>query len=94
MLEQEINLSIKTKASKQLYMRMWWSDNEPADENNPGCIGITIFDEHMLELDGGELDYTDESIELRDMIEDCLEFMDIDADSVKETHMWKVNKKG
>lgn len=94
MLEHELNLRLTLSNGNINYFRMWWSDNPPADENNPGCIGMSVFDEHMLEIDGGELDYENDSTELRDMISKCIDFMDLDVVEIKETSMWKVFKKG
>ena len=93
MLEQELNLKLILGDDTIRYFRMWWSDNPPANEENPGCISVSIFDEHMRELDGGELDYTSYDTELRDMIEECIDFMELDVKSISETQMWKVSKK-
>ena len=48
----------------------------------------------MKEIDGGELDYFDDNISLRDMLIKCLDFMNIEAENIEETNIWKVNRKG
>ena len=60
-------------------MKIWFSDNPPADDENVGCIGISIYNEDLKEIDGGELDYIDYSVELKDMITECAKFMDLDV---------------
>ena len=73
------------------YLKIWFSDNEPSDENNPGCIGIDVYDSSMKEIDGGELDYEDENIELKDMINDVLDFMkfkDVKSTTEIESPIW------
>lgn len=85
-----IGFRVETEDNKILYMKIWFSNNPPADSNNPGCIGIQIYDEHMRELDGGELDYKDENVLLYDTYKDCLEFMDIKVKSIKSTKFLKM----
>lgn len=83
--EDELDIAITTKDDNKLYMKMWFSSNPPAEPENPGCIGITVYDSHMREIDGGELDYEADNVKLRDKILDCAELMGIDVKSVKET---------
>lgn len=72
-----------TESDDTRYIKIWFSDNPPADENNPGCIGIDLYNEKLELLDGGELDYTSEDINLSDMINDCIEFMGLYPKSVE-----------
>lgn len=102
MMENQLYYSILDENNKQLYMKIWWSDNFPANEDNLGCIDIMIFDEHMRLLDTGEMDYNTADDTLRDFASDCLEFMNINAIDIKETNVWScfnrqdcpINKKG
>ena len=41
----------------------------------------------LKEIDGGELDYKGNDIKLIDMIDECIEFMDIKASTVKVTNI-------
>ena len=75
----ELNLSLSLYGGGHKYMKIWFSDNPPADDENVGCIGISIYNEDLKEIDGGELDYIDYSVELKDMIKECAKFMDLDV---------------
>lgn len=81
---------IITMDGAKLYIKIWFSDNPPASNDNPGCIGIQLYDSHMKEIDGGELDYESEDVKLEDMINDCIDFMEIKAIEVKPTKMLKL----
>lgn len=87
--EDSLELHVKTgdrKNCKEYYVRIEYSTNEPCDSNNAGCVNIEKYDSHMRLLDSGELDYTDENTELKDIMFDCFEFMDIkNAYEVSET---------
>lgn len=85
--EQELNLSIKTYDGEQKYMKIWFSDNEPCDNNNTGCIGISVFNDDLKEIDGGELDYKGNDIKLIDMIDECIKFMNINPVTVGVTNI-------
>lgn len=65
------------KDSKEYYVKIEYSMNEPADINNPGCVNIEVYDSYMRFLRCNKLDYTDENTKLKDIMLDCLEFMDI-----------------
>ena len=75
----ELNLSLNLCGGGHKYMKIWFSDNPPADDENVGCIGISIYNEDLKEIDSGELDYIDYSVELKDMINECANFMDLDV---------------
>lgn len=70
---------IKLEDNSIMYIELWFSDNQPYDSNNPGCIGIELFDENTNEVDGGELDYTSDTIELKDMLDECLALFNLKA---------------
>ena len=46
---------------EEYYLEISISMNPPADEKNPGCFHIVLYDEHMAEIEYAELDFTDEN---------------------------------
>lgn len=76
----ELIYKLYLEDTSTVYVKLWFSSNPPADKNNPGCIGISILDNDLKEINGGELDYTDPNVELKDMLSDCIEFLDIKVD--------------
>ncbi len=74
MMDEDIYL----KTANDAYVHMMWSSNEPYEEDATGVIGVYVYDEtgneHPL-IDGGELDVYDDR-ELKDNIEDVLDFID------------------
>ena len=95
-MEDELYLSILVEDGTKLYMRLYFSSNPPAVDTNAGCIGVELYDSHMREIDFGELDYADEDTELKDMVQDCIEFLaeEIKIKEYKETKMLKFINKG
>ena len=89
----ELNLSLELTNGEKRYLELWFSDNPPFDVNNAGCIGISLYNENMDQIDGGELDYIDDTIELKDMINDCIEFMDLNVRTIKEITVEEMEKK-
>lgn len=81
---------IITMDGAKLYIKIWFSGNPPALNDNPGCIGIQLYDSHMREIDMAELDYESEDVKLEDTIHDCIDFMEIKAREVKPTKMLKL----
>ena len=80
--DEELFFKVKTKDNEYIYVKIYESSNPPADPRNPGCISIDLYDEDLCEIDSGEMDYKWEDDTLQDLIEDCLDFMDIDADKI------------
>ena len=89
----ELNLFFELKNGKKRYLELWFSDNPPFNINNAGCIGISLYDENIEQIDGGELDYTDDTIELKDMINDCIKFMNLSVKTIKEITSEVMEKK-
>lgn len=59
------------------YLSMWFSDNPAATENCDACIGYTLYDPDMHEIDGGEMDYNEYDAgynSIKDVIADVIEF--------------------
>ena len=46
----ELNLSLSLYGGGHKYMKIWFSDNPPADDENVGCIGISIYNEDLKDL--------------------------------------------
>jgi len=68
---------LKTKDYE--YINLTWSSNPPESKNATGVIGIYVYNEDGSEGDGGEMDIFDNK-ELRDHINDALEFIDLVKD--------------
>ena len=89
----ELNLFLELKNGEKRYLELWFSDNPPFDINNAGCIGISLYDENMDQIDGGELDYTNDTTKLKNMINDCIEFMNLSVKTIKEITTEEMDKK-
>ena len=64
----ELNLSLSLYGGGHKYMKIWFSDNPPADE---------IITSHTTSP--VPFIITDDSVELKDMITECAKFMDLDV---------------
>lgn len=78
---------------EEYYLEISISMNPPADEKNPGCFHIVLYDEHMAEIEYAELDFTDENQTLDNITEaqvlDCIDILDkyITPEKIDETQV-------
>lgn len=70
-------LKLNTANKGEIYLAIWFSDNEAACEGCDACIGYGIYDMSENEIDGGEMDYDSEAENydnISDTIDDILDF--------------------
>ena len=75
------------------HLKISISMNPPADNKNPGCFHIVLYDAHMLEIEYAELDFTNENQTLDNITEaqvlDCIDILDkyITPEKIDETQV-------
>lgn len=84
------------RLSNGYLVNLFWSSNDPCDPNvATGVIDINVYNPSGDCIDGGELDVTDES-EIIDNVVDCLELVgfprDISYEEITEEEFYKVVK--
>ena len=63
--------------NSNMTVHIYFSENEPVNNTSYGVIGIYIKDADGNEIDGGELDIENKGEDIKNYIEDALNFMDI-----------------
>ena len=75
------------------HLKISISMNPPADNKNPGCFHIVLYDAHMLEIEYAELDFTNENQTMDNITEsqvlDCIDILDkyITPEKIDETQV-------